>query len=159
MAAAGKQLSIGAAQAAGREYVKWAGLDRWKYESLLRSDTSETDLKAFLQGIPLNFNNPNTASATGGWCVYRSPDPFSTDYTAWKTDPLCQGVPCTSLLGCLPPTPTYDDFVKSGQGAASFTILNSTQFQQTGGQLARRSASPLRPLPVYRSRQWHPPYS
>jgi len=137
VATAGQQLSIGAAQAAGREYVKWAGLNRLKYESLLGSRASATDLKAFLQGTPLNYNNPNIASATGGWCVYRSPDPFSTDYTEWKTDPLCQGVPCTSFLGCLPPTPTYDDFVKWGQGAASFTILNSAQFQRTGGQLAK----------------------
>ena len=66
VANAGKQLSIGAAQAAGREYVKWAGLDRSTFESLLKSDTSEADLKAFLQGVPLNYNNPNTTLATGG---------------------------------------------------------------------------------------------
>ena len=67
----------------------------------------------------------------------RSPDPYSTDYTAWKTDPLCLGVPCTSFLGCKPPTPTYDNFVKWGQGAASASILNSAQFQRTGAQLAK----------------------
>ena len=137
VANAGQQLSIGAAQAAGREYVKWAGLDRSTFESLLKSDTSEADLKTFLKGVPLNYNNPNTTLATGGWCVYRSPDPYSTDYTAWKTDPLCLGVPCTSFLGCKPPTPTYDNFVKWGQGAASASILNSAQFQRTGAQLAK----------------------
>ena len=137
VAAAGQQLAIGAAQAAGREYVKWAGLDRSQYDSLLNSGASQGDLKAFLQGIPLNYNNTDISTATGGWCVYRSPEPFGSDYTAWSTNPLCQGVPCTRVLGCSPPTPSYGDFVKWGQGAASYPFLNSADFQRTGGQLAK----------------------
>ena len=93
--------------------------------------------QSFPAGIPLNFNNPNTASATGGWCVYRSPDPFSTDYTAWKTDPLCRAFPVPAFSGANLPTPTYDYFVNGARAPPASSILNSAQFQRTGGQLAK----------------------
>jgi hypothetical protein len=135
--AAGQQISIGAAQAAGREYVKWAGLNPLKFEALLKSDTSEDTLKTFLQQTPLNYDNPNISLAKAGWCIYRSPDPYSTDYKGWQTSPQCNGAPCSSVLGCSAPTPTYDEFVKWGQATSAATILNSAQFQQTGAQLGK----------------------
>src|SRR5215213_563045 len=64
------------AEAAGREYVKWAGLDRSTYESLLRNNASQSDLKSFLSGAPQNYNHTDIGLADGGWCVYRSPAPY-----------------------------------------------------------------------------------
>jgi hypothetical protein len=75
---------VAAAEAAGREYVKWAGLDRSTYESLQRNNTTtQSDLESFLSGTSLNYNNTNTSLATGGWCVYRSPAPYGDEYKGY----------------------------------------------------------------------------
>ena len=118
--------AIAAAAAAGREYVTWAGLNQMRYEALLNANASESELREFLDDTPQNYNNPDTAAATSGYCKYRSPAPYGSEYTGYN-NPTCFA-PCPSLLGCNPPTPSYDQFVKWGESAASYSLLNSEQF-------------------------------
>jgi hypothetical protein len=134
-----------AALDAGLEYVRWAGLDQGQYQSLVSdSSTTESDLESFLSGTPENYNllgkngvplDPSQfAQSTGGWCVYRSPAPYSTDYTGYN-DVTCQdtGFHCNT---CTPPTPKYDDLTKWGEADANYALLNSSQFSQSGQVIA-----------------------
>jgi hypothetical protein len=95
----GTDISVVSAQDAAREYVKWAGLDQSGFEALLKTNPTQAQLKAFLGGDspePLNYNT-NISAATGGYCAYRS------------------------CITCLPPAPSYDQFVKCGDVDASAT--------------------------------------
>src|SRR5262249_33182366 len=65
---------IAAADAAGREYVKWAGLDQDAYEALLTRSHTEDDLKTFL----------SAPVSSVGYCSYRSPAPYETEYTGYN---------------------------------------------------------------------------
>jgi Ca2+-binding RTX toxin-like protein len=118
-----------AAVAAGREYVSWAGLNQLRFGTLLNANASESELRDFLDDSPQNYNDPNTAAATGGYCVYRSPNPYGSEYTGYN-DPTCFAR-CASILGCNPPTPSYDQFVKWGEAAANYSLLNSEQFARS----------------------------
>jgi hypothetical protein len=111
--------AVAAAQSAAREYVKWAGLNSSAFEILLASNPSRSQLSDFLDDAP----QPT------GWCAYRSPDPYSTEYAGY-TDRTCLA-PCSAVLGCNPPTPSYDQFVKWGQARESYSFLNSVQFART----------------------------
>lgn len=73
--------AVAAAQDAGLEYVKWAGLDESTYQSLLRNNATESDLQTFLSGAPDNYNL-QPLDATGGWCVYHPPAPYTSEYMA-----------------------------------------------------------------------------
>ena len=121
--------AVAAAVAAGREYVTWAGLNQIRFEALLNANASESDLREFLDDTPQNYNNPDTAAATSGYCKYRSPAPYGSEYTGYN-DPTCFAR-CSSILGCNPPTPSYDQFVKWGEAAASYSLLNSEQFARS----------------------------
>ena len=66
--------------------------------------------------------------------MYASPAPYESDYKG-RTAQTCF-TPCADFLGCPPPTPTYDEFVKWGQSAATSPFLNSDQFKRTSEQLA-----------------------
>ena len=46
-----------AAQDAGLEYVKWAGLDQGTYGSDIATNATESDLQSFLSGTPEPYNN------------------------------------------------------------------------------------------------------
>ena len=98
-----------AAQAAGLEYSKWAGLGTSAYQNLIASNPSESALQSFLSVTPEpytdggNYNNPS-ASADGGYCVYQSPSPYQSDYTANIYDggagtPETCFTPCTDIFG------------------------------------------------------------
>jgi uncharacterized protein YjbI with pentapeptide repeats len=114
-----------AAQASGREYVKWAGLDQSQYDALLNRTHTESDLKTFLSG--------HVSSV--GYCGYRSPAPYETDYTGYN-DPSCSTTACQFSLICNPPTPSYDQFVKWGEGAANYTLLSSEDYRSTSQKIA-----------------------
>jgi hypothetical protein len=113
-----------AAKAAGREYVKWAGLDEGAYETLVESSsTTVSDLRAFLDDNPQPWNPP---AYTAGYCAYRSPEPFGSEYTGYNNQDCYR--PCPNLLGCNPPTPSYDQFVKWGEAVASYKLLTSAEY-------------------------------
>ncbi len=116
-----------AAQAAGREYVKWAGLNSGAYDSLVNnSSTTESELTAFLDDNPQPWNPPNYSA---GYCAYRSPAPYGSEYTGYN-DRTCFAA-CSNVLGCNPPTPSYDQFVKWGESAASYQLLTSADYLKT----------------------------
>jgi hypothetical protein len=144
---------VQAANDAGLEYVKWAGLSQSYYKSLLSSGASQSTLKTFLSGTPVNYNlidssgNPINAGtsgggtftsidltaagkSTGGYCVYQSPvSDKSTVYTSnifhsfGGADTTCF-TPCpTANCPVLPPT--YQNFVEWGAADANDTNLSA----------------------------------
>jgi hypothetical protein len=145
VAAMEQRRTVLAALDAGLEYVRWAGLDQGQYQSLLNSNADESDLESFLSGTPENYNlmdkngvpltPAQAAQSTGGWCVYRSPAPYSTDYTGYSDITTCQdtGLRC---ITCTPPTPKYDDLAKWGEADANYALLNSNQFSESGQVIA-----------------------
>ena len=120
---------VSAAVAAGREYVRWAGLNEGQFEQLVNANASESELTEFLNDPPQNYNDPNIAAATSGYCKYRSPAPYGSEYTGYN-NPTCFA-PCASMLGCNPPTPSFDQFVKWGETLASYSVLNTEQYART----------------------------
>ncbi|HXW77987.1 MAG TPA: hypothetical protein VEJ84_00735, partial [Acidimicrobiales bacterium] len=98
--------AVGAAEKAGEEYVNWAGLSDTDYEILVGTDPSQDDLTSFLSQTP---------EPSPGYCTYTSPDGSYTPATAGASDQTCDPGGCTSILGCAPPTPSYDQFVQWGQ--------------------------------------------
>jgi hypothetical protein len=137
--------AVQAANDAGLEYVKWAGMSQSAYTSDVAqydSDASQgksttqddNNLKTLLNYPPVNYNNTNTSQATGGYCVYRSPVPYASEYTGYD-DPTC-GAPCPSLLGCTPPTPSYDQFTKWGEADVNNALFNNADFGNTSRDIA-----------------------
>ncbi len=131
--------AIASAHAVGGEYVKWAGLNQSAYWALANGSPSESELKAFLDDTPLNFNNPNASAATGGWCKYRSPAPYGSDYTGYN-DRSCLAHCSNGVLPCSPPTPSYEQFVKWGEASASYSFLSSADFAKTAHKVGLASA-------------------
>ena len=129
--------SVLAAQSAGLEYTKWAGLGISSYQDLIAGNASESALQSFLSNAPepysdgASFSNPS-ASVDGGYCVYQSPSPYQSDYTANIFDgnntPQTCFTPCTSILGCPPVTPTYNQFVEWGDGDVNDQLFNNSAF-------------------------------
>ncbi len=109
------------ADAAGWEFLKWAGLLRGDRpippQSTLLSMLHEVDSGALR---PTQYD----ANATSGFCKWQPPAPFQSEYTGnVSTPPLqstaqswCYGPTyrCVSLLGCNDNQPSYDEFVKYG---------------------------------------------
>lgn len=120
-----KAQAVQAAQDAGLEYVKWAGLDQSTYQLRLNANASESDLSSFLSGPVLNFP---------GYCTYHSPAPYADEYTG-RDDQTCF-TPCTNLLGCTPPTPTYDQFVKWGEADVNNALFNSADYAASARSMA-----------------------
>ncbi len=62
----------------------------------------------------------------GGYCRYTPPVPYSTEYDGSKTQTCF--TPCPGVLGCAVPTPSYEQFVKWGQAAATYASVTNAQF-------------------------------
>jgi hypothetical protein len=128
--AVAQRQAVAAAEDAGLEYVKWAGLSQSRYQALLARDTTESgfqsDLQAFLSSPVLNYNATDPIRATGGYCMYHSPAPYESEYTG-RTHPLCFAS-SPNPLGVQPPTPTLDQFVRWGQAVASYSLLSSEAY-------------------------------
>lgn len=159
-----------AADAAGLEYVKWSGHSQDyytyyvnKYNSDLAAglDTS-ADKTAIETELNAGFSQPNDyalndgtapwtdlntamAQATAGYCVYRSPAPYGTDYqgniysgTDGSMPAICMepggGIGC--LVDCNPDTPAYDDFVKWGQADAQYALINNFDYTESAHDIA-----------------------
>ena len=139
-----------AAQDAGLEYVKWAGLDQGTYMSDIANDASQSDLQSFLSGTPEPYTNGgsdnNPSASTGGYCVYQSPAPYQSDYTGniftsidKNTAPsTCfgSGGGIGGLLGGGPEPPSYDEFTKWGEADADYSLQSSSQAVQAGAEIA-----------------------
>src|SRR5262249_29210805 len=111
VAAVEQREAVAAAQYAGREYTKWAGLGEGNYQILLENNASQSDLQTFLSAPPEGaFNN-------GGFCSYHAPAPYNTEYDPTTNGQLCDetggGLGC--VFSCVPNTPSYDQFVKWGE--------------------------------------------
>jgi hypothetical protein len=151
LTAAVKRQNIQAADDAGLEYAKWAGIGATSYQAELASNPSETALQSYLSATPLPYTNGGSASTPaasvdGGYCVYQSPAPYQSEYTANVYTPITQSTApqtcftlCTSLLGCAPPTPSYDQFVKWGTADAEST-LDSPTYAAVGNDVAEALA-------------------
>ena len=140
-----------AAQDAGLEYVKWAGLDQGTYMSDIANGASQSDLQSFLSGTPEPYtdggsaNNPS-ASVDGGYCVYQSPAPYQSEYTGNVYTPIDKNTaPGTcfgsgggigGLLGGGPTPPSYDEFTKWGEADADASLQSSSQTVQAGAEIA-----------------------
>ena len=113
-----------AAEDAGYEYVKWAGLDEGMYQALLNTNPSESALEAFFStpGYPVSYS-PFTIQTGSGYCVYQSPAPDGTDYTEPTSDATCYGQP--PPIGYVPVTPTFQQFTKWGEDDANYSLLDT----------------------------------
>jgi len=134
--------AVEAAESAGLEYVKWAGLDQTAYFNLLDSGASKDQLTTFLhQGFdsPANFAAPvatcppNTScrSINGtlyseGYCAYAPPAPFQTEYSDGSNQTCFTA--CTSIAGCKPFGPSYDQLVKWGAADVNNQLFNMPGF-------------------------------
>src|SRR5262245_7552351 len=76
---------IEAAENAGREYVRWAALGVDRYDSLLTRNPSQSELEDFFNDRPMDYN-ALPGDATEGWCAYRSPSPYQTEYKGYLTN-------------------------------------------------------------------------
>jgi hypothetical protein len=129
--AVAQRQNVKAAEAAAREYVKWAGLDLGYFDLLLKTNASKSQLEAFLSGMPTNYN-ALPGDATGGWCVYRSPAPYGDEYKGYQ-DTVCYA-PSTIIK--VPPTPTYDELVKWGQAKSTYPLLSNPSYASTANSIA-----------------------
>jgi hypothetical protein len=131
---------------AGLEYTKWAGLDVGTYNTLVSTydsdvlagndtTTDKTNLENFLKGNPVNYNSTSISTATGGYCAYTAPAPYQTEYSY-------NGADCTKdgffgcVAGCVPPTPSLDQFTKWGAADANNNIVSNPSFSQTAQNIA-----------------------
>lgn len=110
--------------AAGAELAKYSGLSLDGYAALFDGPEPPTVavLQAFLDDQPLNYNSTDPSTATGGYCVYRSPAPFEDAYQGYL-DPTCF-TPCPNVVGCDDPMPDYEEFMT--WGAAAYRSQEST---------------------------------
>jgi uncharacterized protein YjbI with pentapeptide repeats len=128
--AVAKRQNVAAAQNAAREYVKWAGLNRSNFDALIGRNPTKAEIQAYLSGTVVNYDLP-PPDATEGWCAYRSPAPYGDEYQGYN-NPLCIG-PFIGLV--LPPTPTYEQFVKWGEAKASYLLLSNPAYLSRGQTL------------------------
>ena len=120
---------VRSADDAGREYVTWAGLDQTQYQHLLDTNAGQDAITAFLA----NNNLPPS-----GYCAYRSPAPYQSEYTGWDVQTCF--TPCTSAAGCIPFPPDYNQFVKWGAAQANGTTLNTPGFAQQASNISQGEA-------------------
>jgi hypothetical protein len=133
------QQNIAAADDAGLEYAKWAGLGASAYESLLVSNPTEAQLADFLNGGLNNYGpgeSINTPASTSneGFCTYVPPAPYTTDYTGNIYTPANKSnanqtcyTPCTDVLtNCAPFTPTEAQFEDYGTADADNQSFDNT---------------------------------
>ena len=137
-----------AAQDAGLEYSKWAGLGSSAYQTLLNSNPSESDLESFLSGTPEPYADGDSIStpestSNEGYCTYEPPAPDQSDYTGNIYTPAAQSIApetcfetCTALLGCAVPTPTYDQFVEWGEADVNYELFDNSGFASAEAGIA-----------------------
>ncbi len=126
---------------AAREYAKFAGKNMLDFDDLISGGATEEELKTFLSGPaePYDLEATAPSNATGGYCVYRPSAPYQDEYDG-STLATCF-TPCQNPLGCAPPTPTYDEFVKWGNAAGGHRHQQRHGFQrvvQRPGRTDRR---------------------
>ena len=63
LTAMAQRKAVLAAEAAGHEYVEWAGIDKGAYDSLLQSNPNETQLEEFLDDSPQTWGPPSGRAA------------------------------------------------------------------------------------------------
>jgi hypothetical protein len=150
-AAVAQRKAVKAAAGAGLQYVKWAGLNRDTYQSLIDGNASQSQLENYLYQGFLSPKNYGRGFATGcplgeqcvtwqgiayteGFCVYRPPSPFQDDYSD-RNNISCT-TPCRSPAGCNPFGPSYDDLVNWGVAE-----LDRKLFDNPGFALAMRDVA------------------
>lgn len=94
------------------EYAKFAGKNVNQLEQLLDNGGSEQQIKDFLTGTPEPYDQAGQAAATGGYCRYRPPAPYASEFDGHLLQ-ACY-TPCLNIFGCAPTTPDYSQFVKWG---------------------------------------------
>ena len=140
--------AVAAAEDAGLEYVKWAGLNEATYKSLLPAGATglstaqasqlESTLQTFFAtpGYPDPYSPTNQAGS--GYCQYQPPAPYTSDYTDPTSAATCNGQP--PPLGYLPPSPTYDQFAEFGEADENYALLDTTGYLSTAGAYATGAA-------------------
>ena len=123
------------AEQAGAEYATWAGLDVGEYWHLANTATAD-QLTTFLSSDVLTRSLQSTSR--GGYCQYKPPAPYADEYDG-SIAPTCSA-PCPSVAGCPVPTPSYDQFVKWGEAAATYGTVTNPQFAQQASAIAAGSA-------------------
>ena len=146
--------AILAAQDAGLEYVKWAGLNIAGYNNLIAANPSQDQIKTFLCGgssscpvLPLNYaGEVSTCPTTGpcvtyngthyteGYCVFQPPAPFQSDYSD-AGNILCSST-CPQGAICTPFGPSYDQLVKWGAADVQNQLFNTPEFAQEVNNVA-----------------------
>jgi hypothetical protein len=148
-----------AAEDAGLEYVKWAGLDQSGYQGLFKGSSfpSQDSITAFLCGgssstcpvTPQNFADPVPVSTcttsencltyqgityAEGFCGYHPPSPFQSDYSDFSNITCTQ--PCPEGADCVPFSPSYDNFVKWGAADVNNQLFDTPQYAQAVNDVA-----------------------
>ena len=130
------------AKNAAMEYARFAGKDLIGATQVLNNGT-EQQITDFLSGPAEPFSDSAVDPVDprpGGYCKYHPPGPYSGDYDE-HTLQTCF-TPCQSPLGCAPPTPTFDDFVKWGQATIDeetntpLGIMNTPSFATQSAAIA-----------------------
>ena len=145
LAAVARRQAVRGAIGAGLEYVRWAGLNPDTYRSLTDRNASEGELTTFLrQGFdaPKNYARGFNVcpegehcvqyqgiSYTEGFCVYRPPAPYTSDYSDYGNILCTQR--CPQGVVCTPFGPSYDDLTKWGTAAAANRIFDTPSFRDT----------------------------
>ena len=75
------------------EYAKFAGKNVNQLEQLLYFGGTEQQIKDFLTGTPEPFNTLDTANATGGYCRYRPPAPYTDEFDGHTPSALLHALP------------------------------------------------------------------
>ena len=139
-----------AAEDAGLEYVKWAGLDESAYQQLFSGSTfpSQDTITAFLCGgsssncpvTPADYAGqvttcPTTGNCTKasngnyyteGFCGYQPPSPFQSDYSD-STNAVCFGQ-CPEAADCVPFGPSYDQLAQWGAADVNNQLFDTPQY-------------------------------
>ncbi|MBX5445539.1 Ig-like domain repeat protein [Sphaerobacter sp.] len=163
-----RQKRMQQARYAGQEYVKWAGYSQEAFDDLVDQyydavargeDTTDEKqaLRNYLELPPLNYGMCNGGSCVGltlrqaqaqaqaGYCVYRSPAPYQTEYqgnifrgtnSVMPADCVQPGGGIGGIIGTPPPVPEYDQFVKWGEARANYEAINNPEFAITFRDIA-----------------------
>ena len=128
-----RRYQSGPGEHAAAQYVSWAGRDMSRYWWLVNTGASQSDLRNLLSGTPRSYNTIDIKRATSGYCKYRSPSPYQDEYTGY-TAQTCY-TPCT--FWCMPPMPSYDQFVRWGQSVAYGSGLGGDDYVMNSAGIAR----------------------
>jgi len=135
------RMQVRQAVEAALQYMKWAGIDPSAFDELLAADGTSDELRATMAAPPVKYNTTDRATATSGWCVYHSPDPFADTYLGYqRTD--CN-IPCTNPAGCDTPTPLFEEFVAFGSAEGMSQVVSTPQVSQTAMSFANAALAPV----------------